>query len=179
MLYQFGEHAPRLGTNVYLAPGSQVIGRVDLADNVSVWFNTVIRGDTDQILIGANTNVQDGCVLHTDSGYTLKLGEGVTVGHKAMLHGCEVGDFSLVGINAVILNGARIGRYCVIGANTLIPENMQIPDYSLVVGSPGKVIRTLDEGAAEKLEMSARHYVENGRKFRQQLKALPYEDMEA
>lgn len=165
MIYELNELKPEVGKNVYIAPGAHVVGNVKLHDNVSVWFNAVIRGDMDTIDIGEDTNIQDASVLHTDAGIPLTLGRGVTVGHKVMLHGCTVGDYSLIGINAVVLNGAKIGKGCIIGANALITENMEVPDYSLVVGSPGKVIKTLDETVLEKLKASADHYVENGRRF--------------
>ncbi|GMG86883.1 gamma carbonic anhydrase family protein [Biformimicrobium ophioploci] len=173
MLYQLGEKQPVLdGSGHYFAPGCHVMGNVVLGENVSVWFNAVIRGDNDPITIGKDSNVQDGAVLHTDPGVPLTLGQGVTVGHKAMLHGCTVGDYSLVGINAVVLNGAKIGKCCIIGANALVKEGMEIPDYSLVVGSPGKVIRQLDESTFELLKASADIYVANGQRFSEQLKPV-------
>ncbi|WP_218311101.1 gamma carbonic anhydrase family protein [Alteromonas antoniana] len=165
MIYELDGHKPEVGKDVYIAPGAHVIGDVKLEDNVSVWFNAVIRGDMDTITIGEDTNIQDGSVLHTDSGISLTLGKGVTVGHKVMLHGCRIGDYSLIGINAVVLNGAKIGKGCIIGANALITENMEVPDFSLVVGSPGKVVKTLDSAVLDKLKASADHYVENGRRF--------------
>lgn len=170
MKYQLGDKRVRTGNHVYLAPGSHVIGDVTLNDNASVWFNAIIRGDMHPIVVGEDTNIQDAAVLHTDKGVPLILGKGVTVGHKAMLHGCEVGDFSLIGINAVVLNGAKIGKYCIIGANALVTENTVIPDYSLVVGSPAKVIRQLDERAEEQLQASAAHYVDNAQYFATELK---------
>ncbi|GGW88460.1 gamma carbonic anhydrase family protein [Alteromonas halophila] len=165
MIYRLDDVTPKIGSGVYIAPGAHVIGDIRLGDNASVWFNAVIRGDEHHIDIGKDSNVQDGAVLHTDAGVPLTLGEGVTVGHKAMLHGCEVGRFTLIGINAVVLNGARIGNYCVIGANALVTEDMTIPDYSLVMGTPAKVVKTLDEGVKPKLEGSAAHYVANARRF--------------
>lgn len=171
MIYRLDEAAPSLGKAVYIAPGAHVIGNVSLKDSASVWFNAVIRGDEHSITIGAESNIQDGAVLHTDAGVPLDVGKGVTVGHKAMLHGCKIGDYSLIGINAVILNGARIGKYCVIGANALITEGMDIPDYSLVMGTPGKVVKTLDPSISTKLEASADHYVKNARRFAQGLHA--------
>jgi carbonic anhydrase/acetyltransferase-like protein (isoleucine patch superfamily) len=165
MLYELAELKPKLGNNVYIAPGSHVIGDVILGDNSSIWFNAVIRGDCDTITIGENSNIQDGSVLHTDIGVPLNIGKGVTVGHKVMLHGCEIGDYSLIGINAVVLNGAKIGKYCVIGANALVTENMQIPDCSLVVGSPAKVIKQISAEYQQMLEKSAEHYVHNAKRF--------------
>src|SRR5690606_35900853 len=135
----------------------------------SVWFGAVLRGDNELIHIGENSNVQDGSVLHTDMGHPLTPRTGATVGHNAMLHGCEAGDYSMIGINAVILNGAKIGRYCIIGANTLIPEGKVIPDGSLVVGSPGKVVRELTEEQKKMLEASAAHYVQNAQRYAREL----------
>lgn len=149
----------------FVADNATVIGNVVLGQGASVWFNAVIRADNDVIRIGEETNVQDGAVLHTDPGVPLTLGRGVTVGHKAMLHGCTVGDYSLIGINAVVLNGARIGKHCLIGANALVTENMVIPDGSLVVGAPAKVKRELDSETRAMLETSAHHYADNGRRY--------------
>jgi carbonic anhydrase/acetyltransferase-like protein (isoleucine patch superfamily) len=165
MIYRLEERRVVRHGETFVAPNATLIGSVVLHDCASVWFNVVARGDNDPIVIGERTNVQDGAVLHTDAGVPLTLGRGVTVGHKAMLHGCTVGDYSLIGINAVVLNHAQIGKYCIIGANTLIPERKVIPDYSLVVGTPGKVIRTLDEKDRAALEASAEHYVENFRRY--------------
>lgn len=165
MLYSLADNKVSVGQNVFIAPGSQIIGQVKLADNSSVWFNAVIRADCDLICIGENSNIQDGAVLHTDVGVPLIVGKGVTVGHKVMLHGCEIGDYTLVGINSVILNGAKIGKYCVIGANSLVTENMQIPDGSLVMGSPAKIIKPLSEDHQAMLRKSAQHYVDNAQRF--------------
>ncbi len=172
MIYQLGQTSPSIAEDAYIAPGAQVIGNVMLQTGSSVWFNAVIRGDMDEIVIGERTNVQDGSVLHTDSGFPLTLGTGVTVGHNVMLHGCSIGDYSLIGINAVVLNGAKIGKYCIIGANALITENMEVPDYSLVVGSPGKVIKALDSNLASQLEASAKHYVANAKRYKETLVTL-------
>ncbi len=157
----------------FIAHNATLIGAVSLGADVSIWYNAVLRADGDRISIGPETNVQDGAVLHVDHGAPLTLGRGVTIGHKAVVHGCTVGDYSLIGINAVVLNGARIGNYCIIGANALIPEGKEIPDGSLVVGSPGRVIRTLEEADRAKLKMMAAHYVENGRRYRQGLRMDP------
>jgi carbonic anhydrase/acetyltransferase-like protein (isoleucine patch superfamily) len=170
MLYELAALKPKLGNNVFIAPGSHVIGDVVLGDNSSVWFNVVIRGDCDTISIGEDSNIQDGSVLHADEGVPLNIGKGVTVGHKVMLHGCEIGDYSLIGINSVVLNGARIGKYCVIGANALVTENMQIPDCSLVVGSPAKVIKDVSAEFQQMLVKSAGHYVHNARHYMAELK---------
>jgi len=142
-----------------------VIGRVTLKKNVSVWFGAVVRGDVESIIIGENSNVQDGSVLHADPGYPLSIGPGVTVGHMAMLHGCEIGSNSLIGIGAVVLNGAKIGRNCLIGARALITEGKVIPDGSLVVGAPGRVVRTLTEDEIKGLTVSADHYVANWKRY--------------
>lgn len=172
MHYQLGSLTPTLHNDSFIAPGAHVIGKVTLEAQSSVWFNVVIRGDMDTITVGEQSNVQDGSVLHTDTGIPLSIGKGVTVGHKAMLHGCTIGDYSLIGINAVVLNGAKIGKYCIIGANALITENMKIPDYSLVVGAPGKVIKQLDHDVEAKLEASAVHYVNNAKHYRSELTPL-------
>ncbi len=158
------------GGGQFVAPNATLIGSVVLQEYSSIWFNVVIRADNDTITVGPRSNVQDGSVLHTDASYKLEIGEGVTIGHKAMLHGCKVGDYSLVGINAVILNGAKIGKYCLIGANTLIPECMVIPDGSLLVGSPGKVMRLYSDMEKKVLELSAAHYVHNADRYNKHLK---------
>ncbi|MFP3944320.1 MAG: gamma carbonic anhydrase family protein, partial [Alphaproteobacteria bacterium] len=145
-------------------------GRVRLQRNASVWFNAVLRGDHELIDIGEESNIQDGSVLHTDPGCPLTVGKGVTVGHMAMLHGCTIGENSLIGIGATVLNNARIGRNCLIGAHALITENKEIPDNSMVVGSPGKIIREVDEAMAEGLKLSAAHYVENWKRFASDLR---------
>lgn len=159
-----------LGEEYFIADNATLIGSVEINERASVWFNAVVRGDCDLISIGAGSNVQDGAVLHTDPGFQLRIGQDVTVGHQAMLHGCEVGDGSLIGIGAVVLNGARIGRGCLIGANALVPEGMDIPDGSLVVGSPAKIKRQLSEEQQQGLLENARHYVENMRRYRAGLK---------
>jgi len=149
-----------------------VIGDVTLHQNSSIWFNCVVRGDTDELIIGENSNIQDGSVVHTDPGIKLRVGRDVTVGHLCMLHGCEIGDNSLIGIKSVILNRAKIGRNCIIGANTLITEGKQIPDGSLVMGSPGKVVRQVTPEEIVMLTAQAAHYVENARRYRQHLRRL-------
>jgi carbonic anhydrase/acetyltransferase-like protein (isoleucine patch superfamily) len=166
MLFSLDGLQPQLlGGGHYIAPNAVVVGSVRLGANVSIWFNAVLRGDNDPIVIGENSNIQDGSVLHTDEGAPLVLGRGVTVGHKVMLHGCTIGDNCLVGINSVILNGARIGANCLIGANTLIPEGREIPSGSLVVGSPGRVIRQVTEEQIDSFRQSAAHYVENAHRY--------------
>ena len=169
MKYRLGDLRVESHPTSWAAPNATLIGKVRLQADASVWFGAVLRGDNELIDIGEGSNVQDGTVMHTDMGSPLTLGKGVTVGHNAMLHGCTVGDFSLVGINAVILNGARIGKHCIIGANALIAEGKEIPDGSLVMGSPGKVIRELTEQQKRMLEASAAHYVHNAQRYAQAL----------
>ena len=149
----------------WIAPGARVVGRVRLAENASVWFGAVLRGDNELILVGENSNVQDACVLHTDKGFPLTIGKNCTIGHRAMLHGCTVGDNSLVGMGATLLNGAVIGRNCLIGANALVSEGKIIPDNSLVVGMPGKVVRQLDAEEIAGLAKSAEGYVRNWQRY--------------
>ena len=169
MLYSLADKKVQKAESAYCAPGSHVIGDVIMEANSSVWFNAVVRGDCDTITIGEGTNVQDGSILHTDPGFPLTLGKGVTVGHKVMLHGCSVGDNSLIGINAVVLNGAKIGKNCVIGANALVTEGMEIPDGSVVMGTPGKVVKQLTEEQIKGLEASAKHYIDNAQQFMKEL----------
>jgi carbonic anhydrase/acetyltransferase-like protein (isoleucine patch superfamily) len=173
-IYALGDSKPQLPPQgeYWVAPSASVIGNVILHSNASVWFGAVLRGDNDPITVGPDSNIQDGSVLHTDMGSPLTLGRGVTVGHKAMLHGCEVGDYSLIGIGAVVLNGVRIGRNCIIGANALITEGKIIPDNSLVVGQPGKVVRERDPAHIAVLQMSAEHYVQNWKRFAAELRPL-------
>ena len=166
-VYAIGEKKPILpGESEYwIAPNAEVMGNVKLERNASVWFGAVLRGDNELITIGENSNVQDGSVLHTDPVSPLTIEANVTIGHMVMLHGCTIGEGSLVGIGSIILNNTKIGKGCLIGANTLISENKEIPDYSMVLGSPGKVVRTLDKETAAALRMSADHYVENWKKY--------------
>lgn len=169
MIYRLGEACVELHPQSWVAPNAVLVGKVRLQAGASVWFSAVLRGDNELIDIGEHSNVQDGAVMHTDMGFPLTLGKGVTVGHNAMLHGCSVGDYSLIGINAVILNGARIGRNCIIGANALIAEGKVIPDGSLVMGSPGKVVRELSDQQKKLLEASAAHYVHNAQRYAREL----------
>ena len=172
-LYTLDGHAPELHPDgAWVAPSASVIGKVKLEKNASVWFGAVLRGDNELITIGEDSNVQDGTVMHTDMGFPLVLGQGVTVGHNAMLHGCSVGDYSLVGIGATILNGAKIGRHCIIGAHALIAEGKEIPDGSVVMGSPGKVVKPIAEGVDVMLKASADHYVDNAKRFAAGLKEI-------
>ena len=170
MIYQLGDTKVQMEGAYYVAPNAAVIGNVILRNNASVWFNAVLRGDNEPITIGEGSNVQDGAVLHTDPGFPLTLHADVTVGHQAMLHGCEVGEGSLIGINAVVLNGAKIGKNCLIGANALVTEGSEIPDNSMVLGSPGKVVRTLTEEQGQALRLGAIHYVDNGQRYAESLK---------
>ena len=167
MIYELNGKKPECHGDHWIAESADVIGNVILGDQVSIWFNAVLRGDNDPITIGRASNVQDGSVLHTDIGSPLTIEEGVTVGHKVMLHGCSIGKNSLIGINSVVLNGARVGKNCLVGANSLIPEGKAIPDGSLVMGSPAKVIRQLDERAIEGLRISSQNYIANYKRFRE------------
>jgi carbonic anhydrase/acetyltransferase-like protein (isoleucine patch superfamily) len=169
MKYRLGQAQVETDPASWVAPNATLVGKVKLEAGANVWFNAVLRGDNELIHIGENSNVQDGSVMHTDMGFPLTIGTGVTIGHNAMLHGCTVGDYSLIGINAVVLNGAKIGKYCIIGANTLIAEGKEIPDGSLVVGSPGKVVRELSEAQKKMLEASAAHYVHNAQRYARDL----------
>ena len=171
-LFKLGDKQPQLGDNAWVAPNATVIGDIRLGANSSIWFNVTLRGDNEPIHIGANTNIQDGSVLHTDKGVPLTLGRDITVGHLVMLHGCTVGDGSLIGIGSVILNRAVIGRGCIVGANTLIPEGKVFPDRVLIVGSPGKVVRELTHADVARLQKSAEHYVANARRYRDTLAPL-------
>ena len=172
MKYRLGDcRVTCAGDEGFIAPDVAVIGAVHLGERASVWFGAVLRADGDSITVGDDCNIQDGAVLHVDPGFPLQLGKGVTVGHKAMVHGCTIGDYSLVGINAVVLNGARIGNYCVIGANALVTEGMDIPDGSVVMGTPGKVRKTLSDEEKQHLENLAAHYVANARRYREELQA--------
>lgn len=171
-IWALGEREPQLGDGAWVADNATVIGAVVLGRRVSVWFNAVLRGDNDPITIGDDSNIQDGAILHTDAGIPLNIGPGVTVGHMAMLHGCTIGEASLIGINAVILNGAVIGRHCIIGANTLIPEGKVIPDRSLVVGTPGRVIRELTDDDVRRLISNAQSYLDHTDEYRAGLRRL-------
>ena len=169
-VYALGGIAPVIDDTAWIAPGCHIIGNVVMGPKSSVWFGTTIRGDNEVISIGAGSNVQENCVLHTDIGFPLTIGEGCTIGHKAMLHGCTIGANSLIGMGATILNGAVIGKNCLIGAGALVTEGKTIPDGSLVVGAPGKVMRQLDEAAMDGLRLSALHYQENAARFARDLK---------
>ncbi|MEB0039535.1 MULTISPECIES: gamma carbonic anhydrase family protein [unclassified Pseudomonas] len=169
MKFRLGDSRVETDPKSWVAPTATLIGKVKLEAGASVWFGAVLRGDNELIHIGENSNVQDGTVMHTDMGSPLNIGKGVTIGHNVMLHGCTVGDYSLIGINSVILNGARIGKHCLIGANSLIGEGKVIPDGSLVMGSPGKVMRELTDVQKKMLEASAAHYVHNAQRYARDL----------
>ncbi|MFA8443061.1 gamma carbonic anhydrase family protein [Yoonia sp.] len=171
-LYALGETAPQVDATAWVAPGSHIIGDIVLAAQTSVWFGCTLRGDNERITIGAGSNVQENCVMHTDMGFPLSIGAGCTIGHKAMLHGCVIGENSLIGMGATVLNGAVIGKNCLIGAGALITEGKVIPDGSLVMGAPGKVVRELDAAAINGLRASALHYQENAARFRRDLRAV-------
>ncbi|HEY2254454.1 MAG TPA: gamma carbonic anhydrase family protein [Variovorax sp.] len=171
-LYELDGLVPQLADGAWVADSAQVMGEVVLGENVSIWFGAVLRGDTEPLRIGRNSNVQDLSVLHADIGCPLTIGENVTIGHQVMLHGCTIGDNSLIGIQAVVLNNARIGRNSIVGAGSVVTEGKEFPDNSLIVGAPAKVVRTLDDAAAAKLRQSAEHYVDNGRRFAKGLKKI-------
>jgi carbonic anhydrase/acetyltransferase-like protein (isoleucine patch superfamily) len=171
-LYQLDDHVPQLAAGAWVADSAQVIGLVALGENANVWFGAVLRGDNELLSIGRGTNIQDGTVVHTDIGYPVTLGERVTVGHQVMLHGCTVGDESLIGIQSVLLNGAKIGRQCVVGAGSLVTAGTEFPDGSLIMGRPAKVVRPLTPEQIEGLRQNAEHYIENARRFKAGLKKL-------
>ena len=166
-IYALGDQRPLLPAagRFWIAPNASVIGNVALAEDCGIWFGATLRGDNERISLGARSNIQEGCTLHTDIGFPLEIGEDCTIGHNAILHGCVIGDGSLIGMGAIVLNGARIGRGCLVGAGALVTEGKVFPDHSLIVGSPAKPIRTLGEDAIGQLKFSAAHYVENWRRF--------------
>lgn len=171
-VYELDGQAPKLGPGAWVADSAQVIGKVTLEENASVWFGTVVRGDTEHLYIGRRSNVQDGSVLHADAGVPLHIGEEVTVGHKVMLHGCTVGDGSLIGIGAVVLNHARIGKNCLVGAGALVTEGKEFPDGSMILGSPAKAVKQLSPEQIAGLRRIAQHYVDNAALYRQGLKKI-------
>jgi len=171
-LYELDGVAPRVTPSTWIADSAQVMGNVDLAADSSVWFGVVIRGDTESIHIGEGSNIQDGSVLHADMGKPLVIGKHVTVGHKVMLHGCTIGDGSLIGIGAIVLNGAKIGKGCIVGAGALVTEGKEFDDGAMILGSPAKAVRTLSDEQQAGLKLSALHYIENARRFKSGLKKL-------
>ena len=170
--YELDGVAPSVPASAWIADSAQVMGDVKLGEDASVWFGVVVRGDTDVITIGAGTNIQDASVLHADRGMPLTIGANVTVGHQVMLHGCTIGDESLIGIGAVVLNGARIGKNCLVGAGSLVTEGKEFPDGSMILGSPARVVRQLSPEQIEGLRQSARHYMDNARRFKAGLRQL-------
>jgi carbonic anhydrase/acetyltransferase-like protein (isoleucine patch superfamily) len=171
-IYQLGDESPRVAADAWVADSAHVIGRVVLSESCSVWYGAVLRGDNECITLGARCNVQEGSVLHTDMGFPLTLGNDVTVGHHVMLHGCTVGDGSLIGIGAVVLNGAKIGRNCLVGAGAVVTEGKEFPDNSLILGAPAKVAKAISPEQAARLKLSALHYVDNAARHRKQLKRI-------
>lgn len=173
-LYALKEAEPQLppAGQYWIAPGAHVIGRVRLGRDVSIWFGSVLRGDNELIDIGQGSNIQESCTLHTDMGYPMTIGADCTIGHNAILHGCAIGEGSLIGMGATVLNGATIGRNCIVGANALVTEGKAFPDNCLIVGSPARSIRTIDAAAAERIVGTARHYVANWRRFAEDLRVV-------
>jgi carbonic anhydrase/acetyltransferase-like protein (isoleucine patch superfamily) len=171
-IYQLGDDAPEIDASAYVADTATLIGKVTLGAQASVWFGATLRGDNERITVGAGSNVQEGTVMHTDPGHPLHVGENVTIGHQAMLHGCTIGDGSLIGIQAVILNGARIGRGCLVGAGALVTEGKQFPDGSLILGTPAKVVRQLTAEDQERLLASAANYAGRGQRYKTELKKI-------
>ncbi len=171
-IYELDGIAPQMAASAWVADSAQVMGDVTLGEDVSIWFGSVLRGDTAHMHIGAGSNIQDGSVLHADLGQPLVVGERVTVGHKVMLHGCTIGDESLIGIGAVVLNGAKIGKNCLVGAGALVTEGKEFPDGSMIIGSPAKVVRQLSPEQIEGLRKSAQHYIDNARRYKSGLHKL-------
>lgn len=171
-IYQLDDLMPLINPTAWVADNAQVIGDVTLAENASIWFGVVARGDTSTISVGRGSNIQDNSVLHADHGMPLVIGENVTVGHQVMLHGCTVGDGSLIGIGAIVLNGAKIGKHCLVGAGALVTEGKQFPDGSMIIGSPAKAVRQLSPEQIEGLKMSAQHYVSNAARYKAGLKKI-------
>jgi carbonic anhydrase/acetyltransferase-like protein (isoleucine patch superfamily) len=168
-IYQLGADSPQIDPSAWVAESANLIGKVTLGANATIWYGVTIRGDNERITIGAGSNVQENTVMHTDMGHPLDIGENVSVGHMAMLHGCTIGDGTLVGIQAVIMNGAKIGKGCLVGAGALVTEGKEFPDYSLIIGSPAKAVRTLAEGDIARLADIADGYVQRGKSYRTEL----------
>ncbi|MDP2742484.1 MAG: gamma carbonic anhydrase family protein [Hydrogenophaga sp.] len=171
-IYELDGVAPRMDESAWVADSAQVMGNVVLGEDSSVWFGSTVRGDNDPITIGCGSNVQDGCVLHSDAGMPLTIGENVTIGHQVTLHGCTIGDETLIGIGSTVLNGAKIGRHCLVGAGSLVTEGKVFPEGSMIMGRPAKVVRELTPEQIEGFRWSARHYVENAERFRTTLKKI-------
>jgi carbonic anhydrase/acetyltransferase-like protein (isoleucine patch superfamily) len=171
-IYQLEELSPEIDPSAYIAESANVIGKVRIEAKANIWFDVTIRGDNELITIGENSNVQEGCVLHTDPGYALNVGKNVTVGHQAMLHGCTIGEGSLIGIQAIILNGAKIGTNCLVGAGALVTEGKEFPDNSLIVGVPARVARPLNEDEIARIRRNTENYVERARSYKHNLKRI-------
>ena len=171
-IYQLDDLSPAIHDSAWVADSAAVMGNVTLSEDSSVWFGVVIRGDTETITVGKGSNIQDNSVLHADHGMPLVIGDNVTVGHQVMLHGCTIGDGSLIGIQAVVLNGAKIGKNCLVGAGALVTEGKEFPDGCMILGSPAKAVRQLSEAQIEGLKMSAQHYIDNARRYKTGLKKL-------
>lgn len=171
-IYQLGEHVPDIAPSAYITDSATVVGRVTIKANSSIWFQVTVRGDNEDITIGENCNLQEGAVLHADPGFPLTLADNVSVGHQAMIHGCSIGEGSLIGIQAVILNGAKIGKNCLVGAGALVTEGKEFPDNSLILGTPAKVVRTLSESDIANLHRIADSYVTRSREFKNTLKKI-------
>ena len=171
-IYQLDNLKPDIHPSAWVADNAQVMGHVTLSEDASVWFGVVMRGDTSTIQVGKGSNIQDNSVLHADDGMPLVIGEGVTVGHQVMLHGCTVGNNSLIGIGAIVLNGAKIGNNCLVGAGALVTEGKEFPDGSMIIGSPAKAVRMLSAEQIEGLKMSAKHYIDNASRYKTGLKKL-------
>ncbi|HLP71075.1 MAG TPA: gamma carbonic anhydrase family protein [Rhizobium sp.] len=173
-LYALGNLVPKTPAEgrFWVAPDAHVIGQVELGLDVGIWFGSVLRGDNEPIVVGEGTNIQEGAMVHVDPGFPVRIGKGCTIGHHAIIHGCTIGDNSLIGMGATVLNGARIGNNCLIGANALVTEGKEFPDNSLIVGSPARIVRTLDERAAAGLRLSAENYVRNWQRFARELRPL-------
>ncbi|WP_374407528.1 gamma carbonic anhydrase family protein [Hydrogenophaga sp.] len=171
-IYELDGRRPSIAESAWVADSAQVMGDVTLGEGASVWFGAIARGDSDRIVVGAGSNIQDGSVLHADDGLPMIVGERVTVGHQVMLHGCTIGDESLIGIGAIVLNGVKIGKNCLVGAGSLVTEGKEFPDGSMIIGSPAKVVRQLTPEQMDGLRRSAQHYMDNARQYRQGLKKI-------
>ena len=171
-VYQLDTLTPRIADTAWVADSAQVIGNVELADDASVWFGVIMRGDNEPMRVGRGSNIQDGSMVHSDPGFPMTLGENVTIGHQVMLHGCTIGDGSLIGIKSVVMNGAKIGRNCLVGAGSLVTEGKEFPDGSMIMGAPAKVVRELTPEQIAGLQRAAAHYVANAQRFRAGLKKI-------
>jgi carbonic anhydrase/acetyltransferase-like protein (isoleucine patch superfamily) len=171
-IYQLGDEIPSIATTAWVADSAELIGRVELADKASVWFGAILRGDNEWIRLGERSNVQENSVLHTDMGFPMTIGNDVTIGHQVMLHGCTIGEGSLIGIGAVVLNGAKIGRNCLVGAGALVTEGASFPDNMLILGAPAKAVRELTPEQIARMQQAAGHYVDNAARYRAGLKKL-------